>query len=908
MASSAFSGSYNNIVVNANYKPQRGDLVLFGNTDPNDNDYGKFSHVGIMANENEDIDAHGNEIRIVKDPLYCKNSDDGNIIGFFTFNTGGQSYDSRYVGIISSSATGGLDIHSTPDYNSSSAFATMPIGSLVIVDPTKAVSGTTITYVNYNGRWGYASINYINASSSKINASTFTASYTSSVEYTGSNICPSVSVSYYGMALTEGKDYTLQYSNNTNPGDAQIVITGIGNLFTGTKTEYFKIIGSNPDPQPVDPKKDWYIGTISSSATGGLVLHSTPDYNDSSAITVMPIGSLIIVDPAKAISGTTIIYVNYNGQWGYASKNYINTTSSKIGASSFIPSYSSGEIYSGSPFCPDVSVSYYGIQLIEGTDYTLQYSNNINVGNGQIIINGCGHLFTGSKSLNITIYAKDINKCTISSITNQTYTGSALTPTVTVKDGTKTLTSGTDYTVAYSNNINAGTATVTITGKGNYTGTKTATFKIVARSIANCTVSAIAEQTYTGSALTPAVAVKDGAKTLTKGTDYTVSYSNNINAGTATVTITGKGNYTGTKTATFTIKAAVPVVTATPGDAQVILKWNAVPDADKYAAYIVNADGTLKALATKLTGTTYTAAKLTNGTTYKFLVRAYVDNSWSKYTDKDIVVATPISTRPEIIEATAGDSEVALTWTTVDGAEKYAVYCVDAAGSTKCLSSRLTTASYTAKKLTNGKAYKFYVRAYVNGTWSKFTAADMVQRTPVCLRPSVKAEAGDAQVTLTWSAINGAEKYAAYRVGSDGTLKALSTRLETTEYTAKKLTNGTKYKFLVRAYVNGKWTPYDSTNMVTCTPVSSKPVVKATAGNGQVTLNWGKVTGASKYAVYVVNSDNTLKCLTSKLTANTYTVKNLVNGKTYKYVVRAYVNGAWSKYTTADYVSATPKA
>ncbi len=67
----------------------------------------------------------------------------------------------------------------------------------------------------------------------------------------------------------------------------------------------------------------------------------------------------------------------------------------------------------------------------------------------------------------------------VTSIPDQTWTGSAITPTVTVKDGSTTLKSGTDYTVAYSNNVNAGDATVTITGKGNYTGTVSVKFKIV---------------------------------------------------------------------------------------------------------------------------------------------------------------------------------------------------------------------------------------------------------------------------------------------------------------------------------------------------------------------------------------------------------------------------------------------
>jgi gliding motility-associated-like protein len=98
-----------------------------------------------------------------------------------------------------------------------------------------------------------------------------------------------------------------------------------------------------------------------------------------------------------------------------------------------------------------------------------------------------------------------------------------------------------------------GTATVTITGTGNYTGTKTQTFSIVAKAASTLTIEAIANQTYTGSAITPTVVVKDGSTTLTLGTDYTVAYSSNTNVGTATVTIMGTGNYSGDNSQTFAI-------------------------------------------------------------------------------------------------------------------------------------------------------------------------------------------------------------------------------------------------------------------------------------------------------------------------------------------------------------------
>ena len=148
-------------------------------------------------------------------------------------------------------------------------------------------------------------------------------------------------------------------------------------------------------------------------------------------------------------------------------------------------------------------------------------------------------------------------------IANQAFTGSAITPTVVVKDGNTTLTQGTDYTVAYSSNTNVGTGTVTITGRGNYAGTKTQTFTIVAKAASILTIDSIANQTYTGSAITPTVVVKDGNTTLTQGTDYTVAYSSNTNVGSATVTITGRGNYAGVNTQSFTITPKPLTIRAT---------------------------------------------------------------------------------------------------------------------------------------------------------------------------------------------------------------------------------------------------------------------------------------------------------------------------------------------------------
>ena len=149
-----------------------------------------------------------------------------------------------------------------------------------------------------------------------------------------------------------------------------------------------------------------------------------------------------------------------------------------------------------------------------------------------------------------------ISKASVTlSTSTYAYDGKAKKPGVTVKLNGKTLKNGTDYTVSYSNNTKVGTATVKITGKGNYTGSVSKTFKIK-NNFKKATISGISNKSYTGKNITQSITVKYNGKTLKNGTDYTVSYSNNKNIGTATVKIAGKGSYTGTITKTFKINPA----------------------------------------------------------------------------------------------------------------------------------------------------------------------------------------------------------------------------------------------------------------------------------------------------------------------------------------------------------------
>ena len=87
--------------------------------------------------------------------------------------------------------------------------------------------------------------------------------------------------------------------------------------------------------------------------------------------------------------------------------------------------------------------------------------------------------YSGSKSVTFQIVRASVANAIVATVSNRTYTGSAIKPAPTVTLGGKTLKRGTDYTLSYANNTKVGTATITVTGKGNYKGSKKVTFKIV---------------------------------------------------------------------------------------------------------------------------------------------------------------------------------------------------------------------------------------------------------------------------------------------------------------------------------------------------------------------------------------------------------------------------------------------
>lgn len=154
------------------------------------------------------------------------------------------------------------------------------------------------------------------------------------------------------------------------------------------------------------------------------------------------------------------------------------------------------------------------------------------------------------------------------------------------------------------------------------------------KDISSLDISTPSNYAYTGKNRKALIVVSDGSKTLEKGTDYTLSYKNCKEIGTASVTIKGKGDYTGTKTLTYKI---VPKKTtlkaAKKSDSKVKLSWTAAKGAEKYQIYYSTDGKTYKKLATASgSKTSVTLSGLDfKKYDYKFKIRSYGTNDSKKY-------------------------------------------------------------------------------------------------------------------------------------------------------------------------------------------------------------------------------------------------------------------------------------
>lgn len=376
--------------------------------------------------------------------------------------------------------------------------------------------------------------------------------------------------------------------------------------------------------------------------------------------------------------------------------------------------------YTGLPVTPEITVTLGERTLLQNFDYTVSYSDNIERGTATVTIRPVGgSMFTGEKRATFEI-SRELTAETASITmidTNFVYTGWAITPAVAVTYGDQTLTQGTDYTVSYANNVNVGRAEVTVTGTGVFTGSLTANFTIVKRSIIRCEFQNISEQTYTGAATSQQIIVTDGGRTLVENQDYQVEYVNHANPGTATMTISGIGNYGGIKTIRYVIRVSdMTAVRAKAYSKRVKLSWTPVAGASGYAIY-----NSANQLVAKTAKTAYTVKKLKSMKTYSYKVRPYVISDgvtyYGGFSAVEKVMTKPA--RPSV-KLSAGVNQIRISWKKIKGVSGYVVYRSGrkSGGYTKVKTLKRSSAtSYTNKNLKSSKKYYYKVRAFktVNG-------------------------------------------------------------------------------------------------------------------------------------------------------------------------------------------------
>ena len=362
--------------------------------------------------------------------------------------------------------------------------------------------------------------------------------------YTGKAICPSVTVTYGKTRLT-AKDYRVYYTRNTEAGTARVTVTGTGN-YTGTLAGEFTIAAKEIRKCSIRVSDAPLL-----TATGGI-----PEITVKDGGTVLLQGRdyTVSYQDNHSLGKATAIITGCGSYGGETVKTYQvkkDFTAAKLAWD--LPD----DYYNGKEKKPKISVTLDGVPLKEGKDYTLSYVNCKNASvseSAQVIASGKGE-YAGSLSISFTIRPLSLNSgsVTVSRIRDVVYNGKSQEPSFTVKYGKTVLKKDVDYTVSYYWNVDAGTASVTIRGKGNYEGSVYTGFRITPKKL-TAKIAAIPDVNYTPEGAAPALTLTDRDKILQEGRDYTVSYTGNREVGTATAVVTGCGNYSGTLKKTFRIK------------------------------------------------------------------------------------------------------------------------------------------------------------------------------------------------------------------------------------------------------------------------------------------------------------------------------------------------------------------
>lgn len=441
---------------------------------------------------------------------------------------------------------------------------------------TVAVKG-----VDANGYTGTKEIQLVVLNSSQVLMSAVKVTGIQNKIYTGDKVVPEFTVKYGQETLEADKDYKV-FCDSVEVGTATAVIKGIGEKYVGEKTVTFKITGTVLKPANVQLENAsnlYYTGNAIEPVVKISDAEQNRDFTVSYDKNVKAGTATVTVKGIGKYTGTvkkTFKIAPFDIQQNPEGKLSYQTAGMEI------PYMKGGSKLKAS----DLKAVFNGINLVEGTDYTLVYSGNKKLGTATVKIKGKGNFKGTTAPVSFTIHTQDLAKLTnviISDVANKNarkYTNVSLT----IKDfDEKPLKKGTDYSVTFTKTDGTTPITgtpkagdvirATIKGKNCYTGEIYKDFRIIDDSadISKAKVE-VTPQYYTGKEITLSeinpvtgkqqifVTINVGGekKTLREGTDYEIvkhGYTKNINKGTGKMTIRGINQYGGIQTVSFKITA-----------------------------------------------------------------------------------------------------------------------------------------------------------------------------------------------------------------------------------------------------------------------------------------------------------------------------------------------------------------
>ena len=430
----------------------------------------------------------------------------------------------------------------------------------------------------------------------------------------------------------------------------------------------------------------------------------------------------------------------------------------------------------------------------------------LRTGTGYVTITASANGYDSvSKDVKIVVSKKSLNNGLLTlSETSYVYDGTYKKPAATVTFGGKVLQEGKDYTISYRNNLNVGVTTVIATGMGDYTGYTSKNFTITKRAMAGGTVSVASSVSFTGSNITPSVTVKVAGRSLTNGTDYTVSYSNNKNVGKATVKITGKGNYSGSLSAKFNIVPAKQQIQKLETKYKgFYIDWAQKGSATGYdVEYSVKANmsGAVSNHLTANKPDTLTVSGLAGDKTYYVRVRSYTNVNGKVYYGAWSDVKSIKTANNDITKATVSDiSTKAFTGKAITQNVTVKV------GNTVLKNGTDYTVSYSNNKKVGKATVKITGKGKYGGVITKTFKINPAKQEIQKLTAKSKA------FFIDWAQKGSATGYEIqYATNSKftGAKKVTITNNKTDKTTVSKLSGNKKYYVRVRSYTTVGGTKY----------------------------------------------------------------------------------------------------